>query len=84
MTTEYAPERDIYLDKIGRWTTGAEIKKAKENKEAIRSISFFSRYKRYGLPYSSVAWGESPAPMVEMLDNLDAMHNIYFPMQRLI
>jgi hypothetical protein len=84
LEADYAPERDIYLDKIQRWTTGAEIRKAKENREALRILSFFSRYKRYGLPFSNKAWGDCSAPLIEMLDALDEAHMVFFPRQTLI
>ena len=80
---DYAPERDIYLDKIDRWTTGAEIRKAKENKEANRMLLFFSRYRRYGLP-SNEGWGNYPNPLIEMIDALDEEHRRLFPEVRLI
>ncbi len=83
LTTDYAPERDIYLDKVKRWTTGAEIRKAKENREAMRMVQFFSRWKRYGLPEGG-GWGDYPAPLIEMLDALDVLHMVYFPQMRMI
>ena len=84
MNIDYAPERDIYLDKIGRWTTGAEIEKAKKNEEANRILLFFSRYLRYGLPDNSIGWGDYPSPLIEMLDALDEEHHRLFPDVRLI
>ncbi len=83
MKIDYAPERDIYLEKPSRWTTGAEIRKAKENKEAYRIIQFFARWKRYGLPEGG-GWGEYPAPLIEILDELDNLYTKYHAALRIM
>lgn len=74
----YKDDRDIYLDKIKKWTTGREIKEAKENEEARKLCLLFRRYKLLGFPLSC-AWGDAPAPLIELIELLEPVHSSYFP-----
>lgn len=81
---DYEPERAIYIDKIKLWTTGEEIKSACCDREAMSAVTFFMRYKRYGLPFFGKNWAEMPNNTIEILDVLENVHMIYNPPQRLI
>lgn len=77
LDAEYADSREMYFEKPDIWTSGKEIREAKEDKTAAECVVFFRRYDEMGMPYGF--WGDNPNPCVEIVEALAPLRDIYKP-----
>ena len=80
--TDYDDNRKLYLSKPQKWTNGAEIKSVKDDPELIEYIIAYRTLKRMGLPYPG-GFASQPAWVVELMETLGPLDDLYHPSMRL-
>ena len=77
LSSTYADDRAIYLDKPDIWTTGKEIRETLNDHDAQSAVRFFKRYCEMGMPFGT--WGDAPNPVIATIEALAPLRDKYKP-----
>lgn len=80
----YDDNRELYIEKIKMWATGREIRAARSDVESDNAIRYFQRWRKYGMPYHDKGWGEMPLPLLDAMDALGWVYDVYNPPMRMM